>query len=103
MQYKIKISILAEQDLTNIFFNIKYTFNEPIIANKYVAHIKQKLLTLQYIPKKYSLLNNELLKSKGFRKLVIKNYIAFYKINEKEKIVNIERVIYGGYNWEYKI
>jgi len=68
LHYKIIISVLAEQDLTNIFFYITYTFNEPLIAKKYVAHIKQKLLTLRYIPQKYSLLDNELLKSKGFIK-----------------------------------
>jgi len=37
------------------------------------------------------------------RKLIIKNYIAFYRINENKKIVTIERIIYGKNDWINKL
>ena len=33
------------------------------------------------------------------RKLIIKNYIIFYRVNEEENIVNIERILYSASNW----
>jgi plasmid stabilization system protein ParE len=36
----------------------------------------------------------------GFRILLIKNYIAFYTIDEPNKIVNVERILYGRRDWQ---
>lgn len=44
-----------------------------------------------------------IIKKYKFRKLIIKNYIAFYRINEDEKTVNVERILYGGTDWKEEI
>ena len=43
------------------------------------------------------------IKKYKFRRLIIKNYIAFYRINEDEKIVNVERILYGATDWKNKL
>jgi plasmid stabilization system protein ParE len=44
-----------------------------------------------------------MLKKYKIRKLIIKNYIAFYRINEDEKIVNVERILYSAADWKNKL
>lgn len=34
-----------------------------------------------------------------YRKLLIKNYVAIYRIDYKNKLVYIARVVYGGRNY----
>ena len=48
-------------------------------------------------------INIDLIKKYQFRKLVIKNYIAFYRVNDKERIVNVERILYNASNWLDKL
>ena len=103
VKYSIKLSIRAKRDFSNIFFYFKNVLNEPFIAKKYLNFIKQKINSLQYIPKRFTLIDEYFSKDEGYRKFVIKNYIVIYRINKKERIVNIERILYGGYNWKYKI
>jgi len=40
-------------------------------------------------------LEDDLLKDKGYRKLIIDNYIVFYIVNEEDQQVVIMRVLYG--------
>ena len=35
----------------------------------------------------------------GYRKLVVKNYVVFYLIDEKNKVVEIGRILYGRRDW----
>ena len=72
-KYKIKLSKDARIDYLNIIRYIKYSLVEPIIADRYAKLIKEE------------------------------NYIAFYRVNENEKVVNIERILYGAMNWKNKL
>ena len=82
---------------------IKNELKELEIAKKYVALIKQEIKSLEYSPQKYALIDEDNLKDLKIRKLIIKNYIAFYRINESKKVVNIERILYGASDWENKL
>ena len=35
-----------------------------------------------------------------YRKLLVKNYIMFYWVDEKDKLITVARVIYGRRNYE---
>ena len=54
---------------------------------------------MEYSPQKFAIIDDSSVKDLNFRKLIIKNYIAFYRINEENKIVNVERILYGASNW----
>ena len=102
-KYKIQLSIQAKEDYKNIVFYIKNILLEPNIASKYAKLIKEEIKKLEYLPKKFSIIDKEILKYDNFRKLVIKSYIVFYRINEDKKIVNVERILYGGTDWKNKL
>jgi toxin ParE1/3/4 len=42
---------------------------------------------------------DERLAAIGYRKLIVKNYIIFFSIDEKAKVVDVERILYGRRNW----
>ncbi len=102
-KYNIQLSIKAKDDIKNIVKYIKDELLEPSIDEKYVKLIQKELKSLEYFPQKFAIIDKELIGYDNVRKLIIKNYIAFYRINENKKIVNIERILYGSSNWEEKL
>ena len=46
-------------------------------------------------PLMYALCDNDRLKSKKYRKAVIKNYIMFYRVDEEKQTIYIMRFIYS--------
>lgn len=102
-KYKIELSIKAKEDIKSIVLYIKNNLNEPSIASKYAKTIKEEIKTLEYSPKKFAIIDEDSIKDLNIRKLNIKNYIAFYRINEKEKVVNVERILYGASDWINKL
>ncbi len=102
-KYKVKLSIQAKNDYKKIIHYIKNELLEPTIAEKYANLIRNELTSLEYQPSKFPIIDIDLIKKYQFRKLVIKNYIAFYRVNDKERIVNVERILYNASNWLDKL
>lgn len=102
-KYDVKVSIEAEKDLQNIIIYINDKLKETSIAKKHINLMRKEIKSLEYYPQRYAVIDNERIKKFKFRKLIIKKYIAFYRINEEKKIVNVERVIYGASDWMYEL
>lgn len=102
-KYKIQLSIKAKNDIKNIVRYIKDVLLEPSIAEKYAKLIEKELKSLEHCPQKFAVIDKEIIGVDNIRKLIIKNYIAFYRINESDRIVNVERVLYGSSNWTEKL
>ena len=102
-KYKVQLSNKAKDDYKSIIRYIRYELLEPNIAEKYAELIRNELNSLEYQPQKFAIIDYDIIKKYNFRKLIIKNYIAFYRINEDEKIVNVERILYNGTDWKNKL
>ena len=96
------MSIKAKDDLKSIIMYIKNELQEPNIARKYAKLIKEKIKKLEYDPQKFAIIDIKMKNNYNIRKLIINNYIAFYRINEKQKVINIERILYGASEWKDK-
>ncbi len=100
MVYKLEYLPVALQDMAEIAQYISHDLNNPYAANNLSNEIIQRanLLTENpyanpsYIPIKP--LKHE------YRKLLIKNYLILYWVNEYTKAVTIARVIYAKRNYE---
>ena len=57
-------------------------------------------MQLKGFPYSGSLVADDILSSRGYRKLIVKNNIVFYLIDETEKQVVIMRVLYGTQQYE---
>ena len=98
-KYEIELSGKAKEDLKKIVIYIKKNLNEPTIARKYAQLINERIRTLKYIPQRNMIIEDNEIKHLNIRRLLIKNYIAFYRIDESKRIVRIERILYGASNW----
>ena len=98
--YSVYLTEPAENDLREIAGYISATLNEPTTALNMVKIIKQSIAKLETMALAYPLIRDERLARLGYRVLVIKNYIAFYVANEKEKSVVVDRILYGRRDWQ---
>ena len=99
-EYRIIISDLAKQDIRDTASYIKYKLQEPAIAEKTIERILEAISTLEDIPTRIGTVNDERLAEKQIRGLQIKNYTAFFRIDELLKTVEIIRVLYSRRDWQ---
>ena len=98
-KYKIQFSKDSRKDLIDIYSYIKYNSQEPAIAKKLIEKIRGETNKLKDNPTIYAVIKDEIIKKREIRKIKVNNYIVFYKVEEKNKIVEIVRIMYGRRNW----
>ena len=96
-KYNIEYSMEAKQDLIDIKRYIKYNLQEPNTAQKLITKIKREIDSLKDNPEMYSIIDDDIIKRFKIRKLIVDNYIVFYRINDEN--IQIVRVMYGRRNW----
>ena len=98
-KYSVFISEPAEFDLQSILLYIAKQLLSPNSAISTIESIEKAFDSLILTPRLCPVVNDERLAALGYRKLIIKNYIAFFTIDESERVVNIERVLYARRDW----
>jgi len=101
--YQLKFLPTARQDMTDIVRYISHELHNPnaaeALADKMIEATEQ-LCEYPYInsvhqtvkPLKYE-----------YRKLLVKNYIIFYWVDEKDKLITVARVIYARRDYEKRL
>lgn len=96
-KYNIKYSKEAKQDLIGIKQYIKYNLQEPETAQKLIYKIRKEINNLKHNPEIYAIIDDDLIEKLEIRKLIVDNYIVFYRI--KNDNIEIVRIMYGRRNW----
>ena len=96
-KYTIEYSKESKQDLIGIKQYIKYNLQEPETAEKLISKIRKEINTLKYNPELYAIIDDDIIKKLEIRKLIVDNYIVFYRI--KNSTIQIVRIMYGRRNW----
>lgn len=99
-RYLVKFTQAAQDDMEQIFEYISRELLAPQAAQNLMSDLEQGIMGLADFPYGGSPVLDDLLKSKGYRKLIIHRYLVFYLINENEKHVVIMRVLYGPRKYE---
>ena len=84
---------LAEADLLEILEYIRK--DNPRAAQDTFARFEEALGKLGSFPELGSVVRDDRLSAKGYRVLVIDNYLAFYIVDESSGVVEVRRVIHG--------
>lgn len=100
MKYKVVIEETAESDLIGILSYIRDTLLEPETALKIYRSIKKEILTLEGMPFRYAVVNEEPYSTLGVRRIPVGNYSAFYIVDEKQHTVHIFRILYNRREWQ---
>lgn len=99
MRYRIHITKTAERDIDDAADYIEYTLMNPIAANHLFDLIEENLSPLSSNPKIHPVVDDPVLCAWGIRFVVVNNYLAFYTIDEPEKVVHVVRFLYCKRDW----
>ena len=95
-KYKVKLYPDAMQDIDDIYLYIALQKLAPENAQKQTDRIWDGLKTLDTNPAKHQERQTGKYANKGYRQLLIDNYIAIYRIDEDKKVVYVVTVQYQG-------
>jgi plasmid stabilization system protein ParE len=97
--YRVDISEVAENDLLDIVRYITFQFSAPMTAFNMMELLEEAMMSLSNMQQRISLVRDDRLSQMGYRCLNIKNNIVFFTIDEKNKVVDVERILYARRDW----
>ena len=99
-EYEIKFTPVAVEDLDQLYEYIVNKLFAEVAANNLMEKIETGIMRLKQFPFSCSYVLDKALKTRGYRRFVVDNYIVFYLVNETEKQVVIMRILYGARDYE---
>lgn len=96
MNYEVRLTTEAENDLRGIFEYIAFELQSPQNAAGQLDRLEQSIMSLDQMPEWFRVYEKEPWHSRDLRIMPVDNYLVFYIPNHEEQTVKIMRVIYGG-------
>lgn len=96
--YKVEYLPIAKNDMIDIIKYISNDLKSPLVAEKFAMEMVEKIEGLSLFPYSNSVYSPLRQLKKEYRRLQIKNFIAFYYVNEETRIVTVARVLYNKRN-----
>ncbi|MCD8010865.1 MAG: type II toxin-antitoxin system RelE/ParE family toxin [Lachnospiraceae bacterium] len=97
-KYQVKINPRAIRELDQIYEYIALEKLSPENAKDQTDRIKSAILGLNTFPQAHQEQQEGRYAGKGYRQLLIDNYIAIFRIDEKRKIVTVITIQYQRRN-----
>jgi addiction module RelE/StbE family toxin len=94
--YRFEVAQKAKQDLRDIYRYIGRILKNPKAAFELNKKFKEAFLRTTQFPKSGFDCESE----KGYKKIIVENYVVFYKADDELKIVTFYRVWYGYMDYE---
>lgn len=95
MEYEVKVTRQALEQMREIVHYISYDLMAPEAANHLLDNIKAAISTLDSLPKRHALIEEEPWRSEGIRKIIVKNFLVYYWVDDNNNKVHITAVIYN--------
>ena len=87
MSYHLHITSVAERDISQAADYIEFVLKNPKAADALLEETDQKINALLPFPQEHPIVEDKLLAAWGIRFTQIKNYLAFYVIEENQVTV----------------
>lgn len=98
MAYKLIISERFEKDLDNVLNYISNRLYNPSAANQILCKTEEAISRIAENPLLYPAYHDEKLAEKGYRYVIIANYLLFYRVDLTPEEIQIARFLYGRQN-----
>ena len=98
--FDISIAEPAEKDIRGIARYILVQLNAPQASLNLINAIYDAIENLETDALVYPYVRDDRLAALGYRSLLVKNYIIFYIANEKDKTVDVDRILYSRRDWQ---
>ena len=92
--YKYKLMPSAIEDLQEIADYIAEQLSAPESAIHLLEKVEDAIRSACAFPLSLPPVNDELLRMKGYRKILVNNYIVFVLPDQKSEVLNVMRVLY---------
>ena len=99
-RYEVILESTAVLDLYGIFDYITIILKSPEAAQRVFFSIEEQVMSLEYMPARYSMVKDEPYVSLGVRLMPVENYNIFYVIDEFEQEVHVLRILYQRREWQ---
>lgn len=100
MSYNVQISEPAKNDLKETLLYIANILKAPQAAENLYSPANEVFNSLSEFPKRNSLIDRRLLGLSNIRYALVKNYIAFYTVDDNSNTVTIIRFLYNRREWK---
>lgn len=97
-RYSFILTETAEADVDEAFDYIANELVNPEAASAFADELENKLEEICKVPKAGRHVHNPYLKRDDVRRTLVKNYIAYYLVDEEEKNIVVLRVVYKRRN-----
>ena len=94
-RYDYVLTESAEADIDEAFDYIANELSNPDAASAFADELEEKLEEICKTPKAGRPVHNPYLRRDDVRRILVKNYIAYYLIDEEAKKIAVLRVIYS--------
>lgn len=99
MKYAVHITERAQRDINEAADYIEFSLKNPQAADALLDAVERELSGLANMPERYPVVTDDFLASLGLRLVRVKNYLAFYRIDESKAKVYVVRFLYGRRDW----
>ena len=89
------MTLSATEQVGEIVSYISKVLLAPDTAKKWADYLQNEIMGLRSLPSRFALVANEPWRSKGIRKMPVKNFLVYYWINEVDLTVWVTAVIYA--------
>ena len=96
MIYEVIITKQADADLRGIYEYITFELLSPDNAAGQLERLEKRIMALEEFPEKFRPYEKEPWYSRGVRVMPVDNYLVFYILDKREKVVEILRFRYTG-------
>jgi toxin ParE1/3/4 len=103
MIYRIDMTEQADRDLRNIYEYISFELQSPESAANQIIRLENEIMTLDEMPERFRLYENEPWRSRGLRIMPVDNYCVFYILDKEDAVVVIFSIIYSGRDIETQL
>ena len=94
-EYEVRVTRQALEQIKEIVQYISNDLMAPNAAHNLLDKMKAEITKLSSFPKKHDLIDEEPWKTEGVRKIVIKNFLIYYWVDDKNNRVQVTTVIYS--------
>ncbi|WP_026652367.1 type II toxin-antitoxin system RelE/ParE family toxin [Butyrivibrio proteoclasticus] len=93
--YDFVLTLAAETDIDEAITYISEFLDNPDAASNLADELESQLEEICKNPKTGRIIENEFLRRNDVRRFLVKNYIAYYIIDEDNKTIVVLRFVYG--------
>lgn len=97
MNYHLHITSIAQRDISQAADYIEFVLKNPKAADDLLEETDQKINALLPFSQEHPIVEDKLLAAWGIRFTQIKNYLAFYVVEENQ--VTVIRFLYAKSDW----